>query len=1500
MKKIAKLLIDRRYIILSIMLVVTVACGILATTVPINKDRTKYLADDSPMKQGLAVMESAFPETKTESAIRVMFDDLTADQIPEIKAALEAIPNVTGVAYEAGDEKYNKENHTLFVVSTDFEYKSDEERAIERAIEDGFSKYKMVYHNNDLPVTELPLEIIVSAIVLAVIILIVMSPSWLDPFLFLIALGVAIVINFGTNAILPYIDEMTLTVGPILQMVLSMDYSIILMSRYRQEKERCGNKLDAMKEALAGAISSIASSSMTTVVGLLALVFLSFKIGPEMGIVLAKGVFISMICVFTVLPVLILLSDKWLDKTKKKPLHVPTKILAKISYKIRYAMPAVFAILFIASFILQGFTAITFADDGDDDVAHVFPKDNTIVLVYKNEDEDRLGGIISELEKNDRIFSILGYANTLGKEMSADEMSEAIGALGGDISIGKDVIKMLYFIAADGETPKMTASEFMSFITESVLPNETFSEYLDQSIIENVEYFEKLSDKDKLTSPMTAEEMAEFFGIESESIEKLYLLHGIENGVQDSGSMTLSTFVNFVLDTVAKDELYGAMLDPDAVAALEDMRTFTDAEGVQAERTVSEIAEMIGMDDSLVRMVFVLHNAGDTADRTLTVSEFSAFLHDNIMNDVMLGEHFDDETREQIKTLNELVKIASEAEKLSASEVAKVLGIDEESVTGLYYLYSANDPAFMQKVAKTRMTLSDFLDLLMANAPADQQASLEQLVGLVEIAESGRELDTAEMSGILGFSRDEAAGLYYLYFADDAEFVKETRQVKMPLVDFLALVRANAPADQQASLEQIGALVESAVSGEKLDVVSMARLTGTNPMLVSLVYHLAYTETMSVPDFLYVVESLSPNNSELAMARSIVELAVSGEALSSATLATTFGIAEPDVMKIFGLALASEKTVALADFTEFLVESVITDADYSGKFTSEQVAQLRQMNKIVGLAASGDKLVPAALADTLGLTEEQAGQLIGLELAKSERITLADFTDFLVSEVIADEAYASAFTPEQAAQLRQMNEIVGLAASGESVDATRLAGIFGMDTEMIGTVLRLYFGADIDGKTMSLAELVDFLLSDSTVKQELDVETIGQLGLVQSIVHSSVDGRCFTSAELAALLGMDSSQAEQLYIIYMSEYGTLPEMSPESFVDFIVNNVLENESLAGEIDASLTGELRLGHILIEAVVSGMAYTAEEMCALLSPMTDAVSQDDVDLLYLYYGGISDDADRRMTIPALFDFIADEMLKDARFDAIFDEDMRTTVSNSRGDLNDAIAQMQGDDYSRLVITSDYADESDETYAYVAALHALCDENFDEYYLIGNSVMVSEMDETFDSEYLMITLITAIAIFLVVLFAFRKPTLPLILTLIVQCGVFITVTVIGAYSGGMYYLALLIVQSILMGATIDYGIVFCDFYHKARAEKGVTDALREAYDGSMHTIMTSGSILVLVLATIGIFTTSAMISEVCISLSIGVFIAILLILFVLPGTVVCFDRLIAGKKSRMKETK
>ena len=1343
MKRLSAFLIDHRHIISAAMLVLAVLCGVLALRVPINRDRTKYLADKSNMKHGLSIMESDFPEAEEQSSIRVMFDGLADEQIPAVKSRLEAIGNVSSVEYEAGSEDYNKGSHTLFVVNSKYSYADEEEKAIEAAIGALSSEFTVAYQNNDIPATDVPPWVLLFALALALLILLAMSHSWLDPVLFLITIGFAVVINFGTNVFLPYIDSMTATVGPVLQLVLSMDYSIILMNRYRQEKGTRGNKLNAMKAALAGSIPSIASSSLTTAVGLLALLFLSFKLGPELGIVLAKGVFISMLCVFTILPAMILSLDNALEKARKKAPHIPMGLLSRFSHKARYAMPFVFAVLLAGSFLLQRSTTVTFTDNGDDPLADIFPKENTVVVVYANEDEGNIPGMIDELEKDGRISSVLGYPNTLGKEMDAGEMCDAIRGLSDGTRIDEGILRMLYFTAADGELPVLTASEFLTFLTDTVLPNETLSEYMDDRIRENTAYFQKLSRKEALTAPMTAEEVAEFFGIEEESAGQLFLYHAMQAGVPDSGAMTLPSFVDFVLDTAAENEDYSPLFDPVSLASLRKMRSFTDKNAIRSPRSATELSDLLGIEENTVKAVFKLYNAGDIGGRRMTVAEFSVFLCGSVMQDAMFSPYFDDGTKAQVRALDSLIRLVGSGQGLTAGQAAQALGMEEGDAAGLYALYFAEGPAFQMETAAMSMTLTDFVTLLKANTSGEQTEQLDILEPLIGLAASGQQLDAPSMAETLGISPTEAAAVYMLNSA----------------------------------------------------------------------------EAMSLPDFLAAAVPLAPDNAELLQLNAILQLAVSGEALGAPALAQAFGLDVMQAYQLFGLSLAARKTVPLADFTGFLVSSVLTS-----------------------------------------------------------------------------EAYAASFSPAQAAQLRQLNAILQLAASGGALDAPALAQAFGLDEELAGTVFRLYYGADITGTAMSLREFTDFLLSDDLMGERMDKASLAGLRSLQSIMNASADDTAFTSAGLAAFLGMDPTQAEQLYILHMYETGDGEgwKLSPRDFVNFAVTEVLGNEALAGKLDDASAEDLKRGSTLIEAVVLGKAYTADEMSRLLASLTEDISANEVEILYLYFGGIHcSDREGKMTIPQLFRFLSGELLSDERFAGLIDADTKAEILDKETELDDALRQMKGDRYSRLILTSDYPDEAPETEDYIKRLRKLCDDALGEYYLVGSSVMARELDEAFDREYLFITLITAIAVFLVVLAAFRNPTLPLVLTLIVQCGVFITVTVIGAYTGSIYYLALLIVQSILMGATIDYGIVFCNFYRENRKALPVTDALKAAYESSIHTIMTSGSILVLVLAILGVSVSSGMISEVSITLSIGALIAILLILLILPGLVVCCDRLIIREK-------
>lgn len=1184
---ISNFIVNKRVPILVIMLLLAITGAVCSGFVSINEDMTKYLPDDSNMKEGMDIMAEAFPEMETSNAIRVMFDDLTDADKAAVLEKLRAIKHVDSVDHDPESEDYNKDNHTLFVINMSCDYGSAEEKSIESALESEFSSYKVVWKNNDTRTPGLPTKVIVAVIIIIFAILFTMCGSWFEPFLFLVTIGFAILINSGTNLILGEIAGVTNSIAALLQMVLSMDYSIIMMNRYRQERRKESDKVKAIKTAWKNAFASVSSSSLTTVVGLLMLVFMSFKIGADLGIVLAKGVFISMVCVVTVLPALIVICDDLLIRTEKKEPHIPTKWAAKFSYKSRSVLSFVFVLLFVVFYILQTFTGIAYTIVINDDVADVFPKENMLVIVYENEDEEKIVGLIEKLEKDKNVKSVMGYGSTLGKPYTSDKLVEVIGEMGSDVSLNSAMIGMLYYhYYNEGNVGTMTVADFLAFISETVVNDETFAGYIDEDMMANMDKIGMFADKEALT----------------------------------------------------------------------------------AERTPAELSAMLGIEESMVQTIFVLHNAQDVSDKTMSLAEFTGFLCNNLLNDPAFAGSFDAESAAQLAQMNSLIQLAASGQSLAPAQMAQVLGMDASQVGQLYFLYFSADPEFQMEIATAKMTLPEFLSLLKANTPADQQGQFIQMEQLIGISLSGAELTAAELSAIMGM-----------------------------------------PADQ-----------------------------------IGMLFMMQGVESMTLPAFLDVAATMSPTNTELQQLKNMVGLATSGAELDAQTLAGVFGIQPMQVMQLMGTNLAAQKTIPFATFTAFLVNDVMTNP-----------------------------------------------------------------------------AYSSAFTEEQAVQLATLNQLATLSASGAPLNTAALAAAFGMEESMVNMVFRLYFGGNIAGKTVSLAETVNFILADPVMRGYMDSETLGQLQMTAGLVN--------------------------------------------------------------------------------ATVNEVQFTAAEMGAIFAGLSDGFDPASLEIMYLFADSVKNaDPTWTMSIESLFNHLVDNVVTDPRFALFIDEDMKGTLEESRATLEDGKLQLVGDEYSRLVITSKYLDESEETTAFLTGIEEYCGENMSgETYLIGEAAMAHEMKQIFDTELTFITLLTALAIFFIVMLTFKSLSIPLILVLLVQCGVYITVTVTGIMSGGMYYLALLIVECILMGATIDYGILFTNYYIENRKWLSVKQALIKAYEGSIHTIMTSGMILVIVTALVGGMFGDATVEAIIKTISIGSFCAILLILFVLPGVLAACDRLVIKRRYRKNES-
>ena len=497
MEKIVRFIVSQRYRILGVMAVLAVICAFLATRVTVNYDMTRYLPDDSAMKKGMDIMEAEFPSMGVDKSIRVMAKGLSGEEEAELTEKLKAIPYVESVAHDESD-RYHKGNYSLFVISTSCEYGSPEERSIENSLEKDFQDYHVIYQNDNPGVEGVSVWLFFAAGVMLIIILLIMCRSWFEPVLFLINIGIAVIINEGTNAFQSDISYATSSITAMLQMVLSIDYSVMLMNRYRQEKATGLKPCDAMTTALRNCFASVSSSALTTAVGLLMLAFMHFKIGFDMGFALAKGVLLSLICTLTVLPGIVIMGDRLVERTAKKTIRLSMDRPARFSFRRRHVLAAGFAVMFAVFFYLQGNTPIAYTLAKPDRIVDVFPPENVMVVVYENQDEEKMSALEENLAQHEGVIQVISYPGLFGKARTADEFADALdgfSSMGFDMGEGIDLdptmLSMVYSLYYTGssvpeEEQKLTIPELFSFVNDSLMNNPLFEAFISPEIRETV------------------------------------------------------------------------------------------------------------------------------------------------------------------------------------------------------------------------------------------------------------------------------------------------------------------------------------------------------------------------------------------------------------------------------------------------------------------------------------------------------------------------------------------------------------------------------------------------------------------------------------------------------------------------------------------------------------------------------------------------------------------------------------------------------------------------------------------------------------------------------------------------------------------------------------------------------------------------------------------------------------------------------------------------------
>jgi len=362
MKNLANFIVKNRVVLMIVFLVALVASGVAMSFVQVNYDLTKYLPDSSTTKTSLKEMADEFGASGTAS---IMLENVDATDAILISVQLSSVEGISSAAVTRTDTDNRLALINVFLVKGD--YTTDAEVAINGLKEklDGMSgsypdmKYYMTgasinaIESRSALAKEMPIIMLI-AVAIVLVILLLTTRSFIEPLILLIVIGFAILINYGTNLIMGEISYISKSISAVLLIALAMDYSIVLMSRFREESEKEPDVCEAMKKTLAGSLTTIIASGCTVMAGLLALVFMEYKIGADIGIVLTKGVFISILAVIFLMPGLLILFSKLIKKTQHRPFIGSMQGVGGFAKATRFVIPFVFLAVVIGAFVIQG------------------------------------------------------------------------------------------------------------------------------------------------------------------------------------------------------------------------------------------------------------------------------------------------------------------------------------------------------------------------------------------------------------------------------------------------------------------------------------------------------------------------------------------------------------------------------------------------------------------------------------------------------------------------------------------------------------------------------------------------------------------------------------------------------------------------------------------------------------------------------------------------------------------------------------------------------------------------------------------------------------------------------------------------------------------------------------------------------------------------------------------------------------------------------------------
>ncbi len=459
MIKLSKAIVKHRVLILIIAAVLIIPSVIGMAGTRINYDMLSYLPDDIETIEGQDILLKDFGKGAFSF---VIVDGMEDKDISKLRGKLEKIDNVDSVIWYDSlmdisvpkevlpDEIYNAFNSgdsTVMAVFFKTSTSADETMKAIKEIRKTAGKScfvtgmsAVVTDLKDLCEHEEPIYVGLAVLLCCAAMMLFMD-NWIVPFVFLLSIGSAILLNLGTNYFLGEISYITKALAAVLQLAVTMDYSIFLWHSYEEQKARySGDKQRAMAHAIKATISSVFGSAVTTIAGFIALGFMSYTLGLDLGVVMAKGVLLGLIGCITTLPALILVFDKLLEKTMHKPLMPPLNALTGFVVKRSWIFILVFALLVVPASVCYNRAnkevyydmTQSIPDDMECAIANSKLKDEFAVgsthmlLVSADTDGKSIRNMMSEMERTDGVKYVLGVESVVGSLIPEEVIPDSV------------------------------------------------------------------------------------------------------------------------------------------------------------------------------------------------------------------------------------------------------------------------------------------------------------------------------------------------------------------------------------------------------------------------------------------------------------------------------------------------------------------------------------------------------------------------------------------------------------------------------------------------------------------------------------------------------------------------------------------------------------------------------------------------------------------------------------------------------------------------------------------------------------------------------------------------------------------------------------------------------------------------------------------------------------------------------------------------------------------